>query len=49
MKSTLPAVRKAFRLISSDEETGNEPPTDISHIYKGYAPLSIRLVEVALR
>ncbi|MEW5312696.1 MAG: hypothetical protein WDW38_004311 [Sanguina aurantia] len=48
-KSTLPAVRKAFKLISSDEETNNEPPTDISHIYKGYAPLSIRLVEVALR
>jgi hypothetical protein len=23
-------------------------PADISHIYKGYAPLSIRLVEAAL-
>lgn len=35
-------IRKAFRLLLEIDETN---PTDISYVYAGYAPLSIRLVQ----
>ncbi|KAG8913148.1 hypothetical protein FRC01_004711, partial [Tulasnella sp. 417] len=35
-------VRKAFRLLSDTRET---TPTDVSYVYPGYAPLSIRIVQ----
>jgi hypothetical protein len=42
-------LRKALRLIVPEQDPQlSSSPTDISHIYKGYAPLSIRLVEAAL-
>ncbi|KXZ47472.1 hypothetical protein GPECTOR_35g910 [Gonium pectorale] len=53
-KSQFSALRKALQLIVPETEgTGgaaaSEPPGDVSHLYKGYAPLSIRVVEAALR
>lgn len=59
-KSQFSAVRKALQLIVPEDEAppagpGSGPgpsaaaPTDVSYLYKGYAPLSIRLVEAALR
>ncbi|WVR08192.1 hypothetical protein IAU60_005238 [Kwoniella sp. DSM 27419] len=38
-----PAVRKALRLIVDDVDDSR--PNDISYVYSGYAPLSIRLVQ----
>ena len=38
-----PAVRKPLRLIVDDVD--DAAPTDISYVYSGYAPLSIRLVQ----
>ncbi|PNH08913.1 Vacuolar protein sorting-associated protein 33 [Tetrabaena socialis] len=58
-KSQFPAVRKALQLIVPEAEgaggggggagAGPDAPSDVSYLYKGYAPLSIRLVETALR
>lgn len=46
-RSSFPAVRKALRL-SVNDDTQMDNPTDVSYLYKGYAPISIRLVESAL-
>ncbi|KAG2453701.1 hypothetical protein HYH02_001913 [Chlamydomonas schloesseri] len=60
-KSHFSAVRKALQLIVPEQEpvhgpgagdgggAGGGEPTDVSYLYKGYAPLSIRLVEAALK
>ncbi|PNW75167.1 hypothetical protein CHLRE_12g515550v5 [Chlamydomonas reinhardtii] len=59
-KSHFSAVRKALHLIVPEQEPapgaggadgagGGAEPTDVSYLYKGYAPLSIRLVEAALK
>lgn len=42
-----PAVKKGFRLLL--DNVNDTDPTDIAYTYAGYAPLSIRLVEHALR
>jgi len=47
-RSNFSTVRKALRLIVNDEDQMTNP-TDISYLYKGYAPLTIRLVETALK
>lgn len=41
------AITKALQLISDETDTAN--PNDISYIFSGYAPLSIRLVQHAIR
>ncbi|KAI8464581.1 MAG: Sec1-like protein [Monoraphidium minutum] len=41
------ALRRALRLVVPDDEQMDNP-TDVSHLYKGYAPISIRLVEAAV-
>lgn len=46
-RSTFPAVKKAFRLLL--DNVSDTDPSDIAYTYAGYAPLSIRLVEHALR
>eukprot|EP00347_Sterkiella_histriomuscorum_P010829 403374767 len=38
-----PKLKKAFKLIN--EETRIQDPTDISYVYNGYSPLSIKLIE----
>ena len=38
-----PALRKSLRLVVDD--TDDTAPNDISYVYSGYAPLSIRLVQ----
>ncbi len=58
-KNPFPAVRKALRLLVPEAEAaggsggaaggGGEVLGDVSALFKGYAPLSIRLVEAALR
>ena len=40
-------MKKAFRLLL--DNVNDTDPTDIAYTYAGYAPLSIRLVEHALR
>ena len=42
-----PALRKALRLIVDDVD--DTKPTDISYVYSGYAPLSVRLVQCAVQ
>lgn len=39
------AARQPLRLV--DDEVDERNPTDISYVYSGYAPLSVRLVQVA--
>ena len=46
-RSTFPAVKKAFNLLL--DNVSDTDPSDIAYTYAGYAPLSIRLVEHALR
>ncbi|XP_042454126.1 vacuolar protein-sorting-associated protein 33 homolog [Zingiber officinale] len=46
-KSNWLAIARAFQLIVEDTDTAN--PKDISYIFSGYAPLSIRLVQHAIR
>ena len=46
-RPTFPAVKKGFSLLL--DNVNDTDPTDIAYTYAGYAPLSIRLVEHALR
>lgn len=45
-KSIYPILRKSFNLIV--ENTSSEAETDISFVFSGYAPLSIRIVQTLL-
>eukprot|EP00878_Enallax_costatus_P006042 GHUV01006338.1.p1 GENE.GHUV01006338.1~~GHUV01006338.1.p1 ORF type:complete len:699 (+),score=233.80 GHUV01006338.1:290-2386(+) len=50
IRNTFPSIRKALKLLVPDDGSElHSAPADISHLYKGYAPLSIRLVEHALQ
>ncbi|URE31657.1 Sec1 family, partial [Musa troglodytarum] len=46
-KSNWLTIARALQLIVDDTETAN--PNDISYIFSGYAPLSIRLIQHAIR
>jgi len=50
-RSSFKELRKALKLIGQEQEEapGEHNPTDLSFLYKGYAPLSLRLVEAALK
>jgi len=40
------AIRKQLRLLIEESEGGSDAaPNDISYVYSGYAPLSVRLVQ----
>ncbi|KAL1923818.1 uncharacterized protein VTP21DRAFT_8798 [Calcarisporiella thermophila] len=47
VRPTYPQVRKSLRLIVDD--VNEHQPNDISYVYSGYAPLSIRLVQCAVQ
>ncbi|KMZ64182.1 putative Vacuolar protein sorting [Zostera marina] len=47
LKSNWPIITRALKLIADDSSSTN--PNDIAHLYSGYAPLSIRLVQHAIR
>lgn len=50
IRNVFPSLRKALKLLVPDDAPQpNSSPTDISQLYKGYAPLSMRLVEHALQ
>jgi hypothetical protein len=40
------ALKKTFKLIN--EETRIQDPTDISYVYNGYSPLSVKFIEMFL-
>lgn len=44
---TFSSLRKSMKLVVTDDDQMDNP-TDISHLYKGYAPLTIRMVEAAI-
>eukprot|EP00249_Psilotum_nudum_P013983 c24607_g1_i1 orf=309-2105(-) len=46
-KSNWPALKKGLKLIVEDGDDAN--PNDIAYVFSGYAPLSIRLVQHALK
>ncbi len=46
-RSNFPALKRALRLLV--EGTDDAPPDDIAYTYSGYAPLSVRLVEQAVK
>ncbi|CAL1387023.1 unnamed protein product [Linum trigynum] len=46
-KSNWLTVKRALQLVVEDTDTAN--PNDISYVFSGYAPLSIRLVHHAIR
>ncbi|GMP69155.1 hypothetical protein CsSME_00028522 [Camellia sinensis var. sinensis] len=46
-KSNWLTVKRALQLVVEDTDTAN--PNDISYVFSGYAPLSIRLVQHAVR
>ncbi len=48
-KSSWPAVRKALRLLEEKEKVDLKAPNDFNFAYSGYAPLSVRLVELAAK
>ncbi|KAG8803809.1 hypothetical protein FRC17_006109, partial [Serendipita sp. 399] len=46
MKLPFTALRKQLRLLIEESEGGSDAvPNDISYVYSGYAPLSVRLVQ----
>lgn len=46
MKLAYPGIRKQLRLLIEESEGGSDAmPSDISYVYSGYAPLSVRLVQ----
>jgi vacuolar protein sorting-associated protein 33A len=46
MKLAYPGIRKQLRLLLEESEAGSDAmPYDISYVYSGYAPLSVRLVQ----
>ncbi|XP_021771399.1 vacuolar protein-sorting-associated protein 33 homolog [Chenopodium quinoa] len=47
MRSNWLTVKRAMRLVVEDIYTRN--PNDISYVFSGYAPLSIRLIQQAIR
>lgn len=50
IRNVFPSIRKALKLlVPEDGSQLNSSPTDISHLYKGYAPISMRLVEHAMQ
>ncbi|RXH94225.1 hypothetical protein DVH24_023909, partial [Malus domestica] len=46
-KSNWLTVKRALQLVVEDTDTAN--PNDISYVFSGYAPLSIRLIQHAVR
>ncbi|KAM7526874.1 hypothetical protein LguiA_016776 [Lonicera macranthoides] len=46
-KSNWLTIKRALQLVVEDTDTAN--PNDISYVFSGYAPLSIRLVQHAIR
>ncbi|KAK4480350.1 hypothetical protein RD792_013421 [Penstemon davidsonii] len=46
-KSNWQTIKRALQLVVEDSDTAN--PNDISYVFSGYAPLSIRLVQHAIR
>ncbi|KAK9915301.1 hypothetical protein WJX75_007269 [Coccomyxa subellipsoidea] len=46
-KGNFTALKRAFRLLVDDVDDKN--PTDIAYVFSGYAPLSVRLVEAAVK
>ncbi|XP_072163867.1 vacuolar protein sorting-associated protein 33A-like [Diadema setosum] len=42
-QKTFPTIRKTLKLVKEDVNEQN--PTDISYVYSGYAPLSVRLAQ----
>ncbi|XP_052184512.1 vacuolar protein-sorting-associated protein 33 homolog [Diospyros lotus] len=46
-KSNWLMIKRALQLVVDDTDTAN--PNDISYVFSGYAPLSIRLVQQAIR
>jgi hypothetical protein len=44
-KNTYPAVKKGLKLIVDDVDEYS--PNDISYVYSGYAPISVRLIQCA--
>ncbi|KAM4707633.1 vacuolar protein sorting-associated protein 33A [Discoglossus pictus] len=46
-RNNYPTIRKTLRLWMDDVNEQN--PTDISYVYSGYAPLSVRLAQVLVR
>ncbi|XP_056692453.1 vacuolar protein-sorting-associated protein 33 homolog isoform X2 [Spinacia oleracea] len=47
MRSNWLTVKRALRLVVEDTDTAN--PNDISYVFSGYAPLSVRLIHQAIR
>lgn len=47
MRSNWLTVKRAMRLVVEDTDTAN--PNDISYVFSGYAPLSVRLIQQAIR
>ncbi|XP_048421781.1 vacuolar protein-sorting-associated protein 33 homolog isoform X3 [Pyrus x bretschneideri] len=47
MKSNWLTVKRALQLVVEDTDTAS--PNDISYVFSGYAPLSIRLIQHAVR
>mmetsp|Transcript_835 Transcript_835/g.2194 ORF Transcript_835/g.2194 Transcript_835/m.2194 type:complete len:451 (+) Transcript_835:2-1354(+) len=45
-RSSWPSLRSALRLIVDGSDEAN--PTDVAHIFSGYAPVSVRLVQQAV-
>ncbi|KAK2404069.1 Sec1/munc18 (SM) protein superfamily [Trifolium repens] len=46
-KSNWPTIKRTLQLVVEDIDTAN--PNDIAYVFSGYAPLSIRLVQHAIR
>nr|XP_043614949.1 vacuolar protein-sorting-associated protein 33 homolog isoform X2 [Erigeron canadensis] len=46
-KNNWPTIKRNLQLVAEDNDTAN--PKDVSYVFSGYAPLSIRLIQHAIR
>jgi hypothetical protein len=46
-KATWPTLKKAFNLIIEEIDESN--PNDYAYVFSGYAPLSVRVIQTALK
>lgn len=49
LKIPYSSLRKSLRLITEEEHEVPDEPTDVSYVYSGYAPLSVRLVQCVVQ
>lgn len=49
LKIPYPSLRKSLHLVAEEDPEDSDEPADISYVYSGYAPLSVRLAQCVVQ